>query len=210
MATMQTHRRVGWLVAAAAAVLLAAPATANADKKTRPKYYYKVFKVTLKDGLPPALQAQVAEQLDERIAANPQLADSLEGAPDPEAEPKKFERWLARKKMRAFKVNIEVLSYKHELEPMPAPRKGKRLTVAIDLRAFGETIPGRVMAFTGEGSATIMIEVGRKLRPRDSKVGNHDAIEMALDKALAESIHKLETAEAEAKKAAKKKRRRKK
>ena len=133
----------------------------------------------------------VAEYYRQAIEAHADLLHELDGAPDPNKEPKKYEKWLARRNLRAFKVNVEVIDYRHDLEQLPAPRKGQRLTVSIDLKTFGETIPGRVMAFSGEGSATVKLDIGKRLRKRDSEVGKHDAIELSIDKALAESIRKL-------------------
>jgi hypothetical protein len=46
----------------------------------------------------------------------------------------------------------------------------KRLVVRLGLRTFGETFPERVMGFAAEGSATIKVDVGKKLRPADRSV----------------------------------------
>ncbi len=186
---MHGARAARRLVVVACALALAHAAPAEAKKND--KYYYQVHDVSLAKGIPDTVKTAVATQLAERIAANPELLAALEGAPDPDKEPKKFKRYLKRKRLRAFQVNLEVTAYRQELEPMPAPRKGQYLTVSIDLRAFGETMPDRVMAFTGNGSATVKLEIGRKQRARDAEAANHDAIQMAIDKALAESIVKL-------------------
>lgn len=189
MSSMHGARAARRLVVATCALALAHAAPAEAKKKD--KYYYEVHDVSLAKGIPDAISTAVAKQLAERIAANPALLAQLEGAPDPEKAPKKFKRYLKRRHLRAFKVNVEVTAYSYKVEPMPAPNRGQYLTVSIDLHAFGETIPDRVMAFTGNGSATVKLEIGRKVRDRDSEAANHDAIEMAIDKALAESITKL-------------------
>jgi hypothetical protein len=192
MASMHTSSPARWLALLAGLLLLALPQAADAGKKKKAeRYYFEVAKVTLAEGIPAEVATMVATQLAERIEAHAELLHQLEGAPDPDKQPKKYKKWLARRKLRAFKVNVEVTDYRHELEQLPAPRRGQRLTVSVELRTFGETIPGRVMAFSGEGSATVKLDIGKRLRKRDSEVGNHDAIELSIDKALAESIRKL-------------------
>lgn len=191
MASMHTPSPARWLALLAGLLLLAVPQAADAGKKKKERYYFQVAKVALGKGIPPEIAEMVRTQLAERIEAHAELLHQLEGAPDPDKQPKKYKKWLARHKLRAFKVNVEVTDYRHELEQLPPPRRGQRLTVSVELRTFGETIPDRVMAFSGEGSATVKLDIGKRLRKRDSEVGNHDAIELSIDKALAESIRKL-------------------
>jgi hypothetical protein len=192
MASMLPVRSRSLAVAlAVAAALLASTPAAQAKKKPKHTYYFEVSKVTLAEGVPPAIARAVRAQLAVAIEKHDRIVAALEGAPDPAVDPKKYKAYLKKKKLRAFKVNVEVTAYEHAIVPMPAPRTGQRLEVSIELHAFGETIPDRVMAFSGGGSAGVMIEIGKKLRPRDSEIGNHDTIEMALDKAIAESIIKL-------------------
>jgi len=189
------HIRKPPLAAAALAILglaLAAPAPAWAGKKKN-KYYFQLADVALDEGIPAELQGMVRKQVETSLASHERIITQLpEGAPDPAAAPKKFKNWSKRRNLRAFKVHLEVTSYTHEVEPMPAPRPGKRLKVSIELRMFGETVPDRVLAFSGDGSATVILEVGKKVRKPDSDAGNHDAIELAVAKALERSITKLD------------------
>ncbi len=171
-------------------MLLAVASGTNA--KQAPTYLFAVTDVTLADGVSQTVASAVRQRLDAGIAASPRLVAKLEGAPDPQAEPKQFARYLARNNMAAYRVNVEVLAHELAIEPMPAPRKGNYVKASVSLRAFGETIPKRVMAFTGEGSATIKIEVGSRVRERDKAVATDEALELAVEQALAESIRKLE------------------
>ena len=102
-----------------------------------------------------------------------------------------FKKALKKKRLSAYRVNVEVTAYSTATEQLPAPRKGKRVEVSVSLRMFGETIPDRIMAFTGEGSATIKLEIGAKFRPRDQQAADHDAIEIAVEDALATSLAQL-------------------
>ncbi len=169
---------------------LVAPLPARAGKKD--KYYFALATIELKEGIPAEIEALVRTQVEKSIAEHARIVTTLpEGAPDPKAAPKRFEKFLKRKKLHAYKVYLEVTSYTHEVEPMPPPRRGQRLKVSVELRMFGETIPGRVLAFSGDGSATVILEIGKKLRAADTKAGNHDSIELAVAKALERSITKL-------------------
>ena len=65
---------------------------------------------------------------------------------------------------------------------------------ALARELVGEIIPARTMGFTGDGGSTVKADVGRKLRPRDRDFNLAGAIELAVNDALASSLHTLETA----------------
>ena len=179
------------LVALASAALVVSAASAGKKKKTN--YLYKVTTIKLPDDVPADIEKQLAKQLTKSIEAHARLEATIpEGAPDPETEPKKFKQHLKKKNLAGYTLNVQVLNYEHSIEDMPEGRKGKMLTVRISIRMFGVTMPGNVMAFTGEGSATVKLELGKKLRKRDSQVANQDSIELAVENALADSITKLD------------------
>ena len=54
-----------------------------------------------------------------------------------------------------------------EVVPMEGKPNTQRFVVHLGVHVLGETIPGRTMGFTGDGSATIKQEVGTKLRDKD-------------------------------------------
>jgi len=173
--------------------LVALPRAADARPKKR--YHIALIEVTAAEGLPaesadaiPAARAEVAKQL----LSNPQLA-TLDGAPDPATDAKKFKAWLTKKKIAgAYRMNVEITSYEEVLEDKDASvNQEKRLTIRLGLRTFGETIPERKMAFAADGSATIKVDVGKKLRPRDREFAIQSAVEGAVTDALAASIVKL-------------------
>ena len=70
---------------------------------------------------------------------------------------------------------------------------GKLISARIQIHMFGETLPFRTMAFTGDGSATIAIEVGKKVRDKDKRFAREDAAEFAINQAIAASLEKLKT-----------------
>lgn len=185
-------RRVAGLLAVLA--LVVAPGGAAAKPKPK-RYHLALIEVTAAAGLPaesadaiPMARAEVAKAL----ASHPQLA-TLDGAPDPAASAKKFKAWLAKKKIAgAYRMNVEITSYDEELEDKDAAvNQEKRLVIRLALRTFGETIPERKMAFAADGSATIKVDVGKKLRPRDREFAIQSAVEGAVADALTASLVKL-------------------
>ncbi len=196
MAHMSLHSRPRFPVALAVAtlvlaswVLAAGPTPAHAKGKR--SYYFLVAEVKLVDGIPNEIADLVRDRLTRAIAGHTRLIEALPAdAPDPKAEPKAFARYIAKRKIRPFRINVEVTQHSHEVSA--APRGGKQLVVSIALRTFGETMPKRVMVFSGEGSATIKMDIGKTLRARDSKVANKDAAELAIADALAISLKRLE------------------
>jgi hypothetical protein len=191
---LDSHRSSARLLAATAALVAAvALQPAVADAKGKPKYYFELAEVKLSAGLPAELQALVeaevvkALEADETIVTDLAAAGVTATADDAAA----FKKALKKKKLSAYRVNVEVTAYATEIEQLPAPRKGKRVEVSVSLRMFGETIPDRIMAFTGEGSATIKLDIGAKFRPRDQEAADHDAVEIAVGDALATSLATL-------------------
>jgi hypothetical protein len=181
-----------WPVALAAwLAVLAVGRDAHGQRVRHKPYMFELFKVELKEGVPARVHAPVEKRLLEAIDEHAELVSKLDpDAPDSEKEPAAFEKYLARRKQKAFKVNLEVTSYKQEVE-QSAPDAPKRLVVSIALRLFGETIPQRVMAFTGDGAATVKVDIGKTLRPRDTQYANDEAIKLAVADAITTSIKRL-------------------
>jgi hypothetical protein len=174
----------------AAALLVVTAGTAAA--KPKEKYYFEIAELKAADNAKDAEQhmAVIKAVLAEGIAKNPQLVATLPvTAPDPKVDPVKFKAWLKKNKLRAFRVNLEIVDYDQKLEQGP---NGQRLSVYIELRTFGETIPDRIMAFSGGGSAQVKVDIGKKLRPADTEYANREAATLAIAEALERSIKKLQ------------------
>ncbi len=185
---------VGALVALAALV-----GDRPAWAKSRETYVFLISRVELGKDVPKEVEPQLVARLGAAIADNEDLEASVAaGAPDPEAQPEKFKKYLKSRRQRAFRVNVDVGQFSSELEPVrggprgQAARKNSQyLTVRVSLRLFGETVPDRVMAFTGDGSATVKLEVGKTVRPRDREEASAQALDQAVASAIAESLTKL-------------------
>ncbi|HWM88145.1 MAG TPA: hypothetical protein VNO33_19965 [Kofleriaceae bacterium] len=180
----------------AALIALAALAAGRpAWAKPRESYVFLVSRVELAKGVPGEVEAQVTARLAAAIDGHEELESSLgEGAPDPEKDPQKFKSYLKARRQRAFKVNIDVSQYSSEIEQAAGGRgQGSKqyLTVRVTLRLFGETMPDRVMAFTGDGSATVKLEIGKTARPRDREEANSAVLDQAVASAIEQSLQKL-------------------
>src|SRR6266545_5734960 len=81
---------------------------APAPKKGSERYYLKVVAVEYEDGVKAqGLEKLVRDKFAAQIAARPAFLTQLEGAPDPKVDPDAFEKWAAKKKIRAFDVRIK-------------------------------------------------------------------------------------------------------
>ena len=177
---------------AAAALLVGAHAhTSSAKSKQKPKYVFAVHQVKDKGGAPAEMPEMVRKQFVRAIDAHPDVVTSAgPGAPAPSNEAA-YKKHLKRRGLRAFKVNVDILKFSKTVRNLEAPKRGKRIDVTVKLRAFGETLPGRAMAFSGEGSAMLGIEVGRRVRPRDVQAALQEAGEVAVADALKACVDRL-------------------
>lgn len=182
-------RRVLGLLVALVAAWWAGAQPAHAQKK-RAVYCFVVAHIDAAEQVPPEVAEQIRTRLISAVDAHDRLMATLPpDAPDPQAQPDAFLAYMKKRKITPYRVTVEITAYHHEVEDGP---RGRRLSVHVALRMFGETMPVRVMAFSGAGAATVKLDIGQKVRPRDTEVGNRDTIIQAVDDALAESIRKLD------------------
>jgi hypothetical protein len=184
---MATMLRVLALLALVLGVSSVGPSDADAAPKK--KYHFKLAAVTAK----PEVAADVAEQATPRLdamikktfATHSQLVASLDGAPDPQGQPHQFRKFLAKKGVdAAYLVTVELTDAEIEIEPMESKPNSQRIVVRVGLHLLGENIPGQTIGFTGDGSATIKLEVGKKIRDRDREYAWDSATEAAIAEAL--------------------------
>lgn len=172
-----------------ALAFIGSPAEAG---KAKVRYYFQVTSVDLVEGVPAEVADRVRAALAKDLAARAEIITELPaGAPDPESDPEGFKKYSNKKGVKAYKVNVEVTEYEKLVEPMPDGNGDQLLTVRVSLRMFGETIPDRVMAFAGEGSATVRVEIGKKLRKADEVYADGEALGLAVHDATDTSVHKL-------------------
>lgn len=194
--------RLLFLIALAAmtALAVAAPRAAHAGKPKR--YHFNLIEVRAVEGVVldepklDALTAAVKAEADKTLAGHAQLVPVLTSPPADTASMPVWTKYLAKQKLAgAYRVNIEITGYEESIEDRdPGAKVDLRLTIRLSLRMFGEVIPTRTIAFTGEGSSTVKADVGRKLRDKDRDFNVDGAIELAVTDALNASLHRLETA----------------
>jgi hypothetical protein len=181
------------LLLLAVALVVMAP---RADAAPKKKYHFELTKVLVK----PEVKEDVAKEAQPRIEAvfkkalesNPQLVLSVEGAPDPDANPNGYRKFLAKKGISAaYLVTLEVTEASIEIVPLEEKKNTQRISVTVGLHVLGETIPGRTMGFTGDGRATVKQEVGMKIRDKDRQFTWDSAAETAVAEALKEAFAKL-------------------
>ncbi|MGE5183140.1 MAG: hypothetical protein ACM31C_13810 [Acidobacteriota bacterium] len=169
-----------------AVLAILAPAAGAAPAKK--KYHFELTKVLPKETVKPEVakvaKAQLEAQLAKAFETNPQLVANLDGAPDPKADPEGYRRYLARKGITgAYLVTVEITDASEELVPLD-DKRSQRIVVKIGIHMLGETIPGRTMGFTGDGHATVKVEVGMKVRDKDRDYAWEGAAETAINDAL--------------------------
>ncbi len=165
--------------------LVALVSTATAAPK---KYHFKLAAVTAKS----EVKADVAKEATPRVESqvkktfetHKQLVPTLDGAPDPDAKAESFRKFLTAKGLSgAYLVTVEITEASIELVPVESKPGTQRLVVRVAVHLLGENIPGRTMGFTGDGSATIKQEVGKKIRDRDREFTWDEAAKAAVDDA---------------------------
>lgn len=183
-----------WL---AGLVVALVSSTAVAKPKPQPKrYYFKLYDVTAA----PAVAADVAAMATPRVRAqaeklmgeNAQLVVYKDGDPDPTAGAPAFSKWLTKQKLASgHKVSIQITDATEEVEQVIEKVGTQRIVVHVELHMFSETMPQRKMGFTGDGSSTIKLEIGKKVRLKDREEAWNEAAEEAMNKALNESLTTL-------------------
>lgn len=179
------------LCRAAVLVLLATPAWA-APKK----YHFALASLTAKSDVDAeaarSAQPRLESQLTTAFATHPELIAKLDGAPDWKTQAEPFRRYLARKGIAAaYSVTVELTAATERLEPLPDKPKSQRLIVRVALHMLGEGMPGRTMGFTGDGEATVKVEVGKKVSDRDRQYAWDEASKAAVADALKTAFKQL-------------------
>lgn len=184
-----TQRGVTCLLLVIALVLTMSHGPSEA--KPRERKIFVLTKVELVEGAE-SLEALLRTKLSKAVDSHDQLLSTIPEDAPPVSEKKRFTKYMKKHSLEAFAVNVEVTKYEHSAVPNPH-KPGNLISSAIKLRIFGETIPGRVMAFTGDGSASVQIEVGKKVRDQDSKYADEESMQLAVDEAITTSLKKLES-----------------
>jgi len=175
-------------------VMMVAVASAAPSKK---KYHFELTKVLAKDNVKADVvkiaQPRIEAEIKKAFESHPQLVANLEGAPDPATDNgQAYRKFLERKGISgSYLVTVEITDASEELVPLE-DKKSQRIVVKVGIHVLGETIPGRTMGFTGDGSATVKLEVGMKVRDKDRDYAWDGAADSAIADALKTCFTQLE------------------
>jgi len=170
-------------------------AATSAEAAPKKKYYFELAAVTAK----PEVKADAAKNATPRVeaqvkkafSAHPQLV-ALEGQPDWRTQTEPYRKFLKQKGVAAaYLVTVELTEASEEIQPMPDKPNSQRIVVRVALHMLGESIPAKTMGFTGDGQATIKVEVGKKIRDADREYAWAQASEAAVNDAMATVFKQL-------------------
>lgn len=175
-----------------ALALLGWGAPASAKRAPAPtKYHFELTAVTATSKAPAEVSVKAKALFAEIVAARPESV-TLEGAPDPKAQPTEFRRWLDDRGIKAFAVELKIDDYQRSLLPDDKPgHTGQLLTVKLGLSLVGSQMPGNALALAGSGASTVTAGVGSTLRPREEEGALDDALRDALTHAVEDALTKL-------------------
>ncbi|MBL4637276.1 MAG: hypothetical protein JKY56_25705 [Kofleriaceae bacterium] len=190
------------IVSLSLTVLGVRPDAATAKSKRGPEILiFQLAQVDIPKNSPPGLEALIRSKFDALMSKQPQLlpqipkdAPSMDASVTDRRGNKPFRKYMKKHRMRPFRVTLEVKQLEMDIKDNPRVA-GKLISAKIQIHMFGETLPFRTMAFTGDGSATIAIEVGKKVRDKDKRFAREDAAEFAINLAIAASLQKLKIAQ---------------
>jgi len=167
-------------------LLLLTSAVAVAGPK---KYHFELAAVTtkteVKADVAKAATPRVEAQVKKAFSTHPQLVPTLDGAPDWKSDREGYRKFLLQKGLAgAYLVTVEITEASEELTPMEDKKNAQRLSVHIGIHMLGERIPDKTMGFTGDGQATIKIELGKVVRDKDRQYAWDQAAEIAVEDAM--------------------------
>jgi hypothetical protein len=179
---MKPMLRLIFLAVATFAVVLPAAAAPK-------KYHFNLAQVAAKPEVKPDAAASATPRVEAKIKetfnTHKQLVGTLEGAPDWKTQAEAYRKFLAKKGIAgAYHVTVDISEASEELQPIEGRPKSQRLVVRVAIHMLGETMPGRTMGFTGDGQATIKVEIGKKLNEADRKYAWDEAAKAAIDDAM--------------------------
>jgi hypothetical protein len=196
-------------------VLFHGVSAADAQKKQTKRHVFVLERLDLPKDAGPELESLAKTSFLKSVDAKSDLLSALpEGAPKVDIKDKglhgnkPFRKFMKARKLSAYNVVVQITEFDQPIEPNEN-KPGNVISCAVKLRIFGETIPDRVMAFSGDGSARVAIEVGKKIRDRDIEYAASEALDLAVEEGITMSLKKLNTKPVPPKKKKKKRRKKK-
>ena len=166
---------------------LAGPAVAK-PKGKNPKYFM-TFRETLEaPGLSTGVKDKVKPLLLEALRQHPEFVLELPDAPQ---DPAELDKYLKKKKLKGYEINIRLTKFKKEIRPPKPGERHKMLSVTVAASIFGTSFPAKSFAIGGDGESTVEIPV-RVEHPRDVEAAKVDALKDAIQQAVPKTLKSLE------------------
>jgi hypothetical protein len=181
-------RRTTYMLAGLLACACLAGAAQAKPKGKNPKYYM-VFRETLEaPGLSTGVKDKVKPLLIEALRQFPEFVLELPDAPQ---DPTELEKYLKKKGLKGYEINIRLTKFKKELKPAKPGERHKMLSVTVAATIFGTSFPAKSFAVGGDGESTVEIPV-RVETPKDVDAAKLDALKDAIQQAVPKTLQSLE------------------
>lgn len=177
------------LVAAIACGLALAAGAADAAKP-KERYHVEITGAEVAPGVPADLATKASARLAKLLAGRKEFVATIDGAP-PATDLPRHAAWMKKRRLRAFRVVIKLTDYEKSVAPKEAGRPSMVVKVKTGLSLLATGTDG-ALAITGDGGATIGVEVGAKVRPRDEELATADSLDAALAAAVDDAVRKLQ------------------
>lgn len=136
----------------------------------------------------PAEIALARTTLLKTLSTRPEVVMDLELP----ADPVQAGAELKRRGLRGYEVTLRILRMDRQVKPPPPGKQFRLLEQIVKVSLIGTTFPGELLALGGEGESTVQIEIGSQINDVQEREVATDALQDAVNQAVANAIRKLQ------------------
>ena len=136
----------------------------------------------------PAEIALARTTLLKALSTRPEVVMDLELP----ADPAQISAELKRRGLRGYEVTLRILRMDRQVKPPPPGKQFRLLEQIVKVSLIGTTFPGELLALGGEGESTVQIEIGSQINDVQEREVATDALQDAVNQAVANAIRKLQ------------------
>ena len=136
----------------------------------------------------PAEIALARTTLLKTLSTRPEVVMDLELP----ADPAQAGAELKRRGLRGYEVTLRILRMDRQVKPPPPGKQFRLLEQIVKVSLIGTTFPGELLALGGEGESTVQIEIGSQINDVQEREVATDALQDAVNQAVANAIRKLQ------------------
>mgnify|MGYP001591868053 CR=1 FL=1 len=148
----------------------------EAPAKSPERFYIVLAKSEAAGAVPSTLLSATDAALATVLKKNARFMTKLSNAPDPATDPEAFKKHLAKERLGAFALRAKIERFHRAQEPAKNGKSGHVLRLGVELTLLGESIPDQTLAMSGQVHATIDLEIGKKVRPRDEAAATQEVL----------------------------------